>query len=202
MRRLPVALVVLFLIVFLSSINPEANVYRLAAMNEIEREAVLTERFEKRKALQERREARRKAREAEGKKSSKDTSTALRVHSSANVSTGRDKLRTSVSGTRGKTATALDAYKKAKSAATRGDKIPQTVRRLSTMQNMLTQRSLARMSLTGVMMRKKRRRRNLSLRRSPRGSAWIVIIMLSAHDFEGRPRGRKCHQQSASQLMS
>ena len=103
-------------------------------MNEIEREAVLTERFEKRKALQERREARRKLREAEGKKSSKDTSTVLRVHSLANVcaSTGRDKLRTSVTGTRGKTATALDAYKKAKSAATRGDKIPQTVRRLIT----------------------------------------------------------------------
>lgn len=44
-------------------------------MNEIEREAVLTDRFEKRKALNERREARRKAREAEGKKSSKDTRT-------------------------------------------------------------------------------------------------------------------------------
>src|SRR5690349_4721058 len=36
-------------------------------MNEIEREAVLTERFEKRKALLERKEARRRAKREEGK---------------------------------------------------------------------------------------------------------------------------------------
>ena len=54
--------------------DPSNESHRLNAMSEIDRENVLTERFERRKALQERIEARRRARGAEGKKSSKDTS--------------------------------------------------------------------------------------------------------------------------------